>query len=195
MNARWLLGATTVACLLAGPCAVAQSVPAPLAPLAPSKGWDQLSPQQKQVLAPLVSQWGDLSAAERDQWLALAGRYPSMHGDDQARFRTRLQEWAQMTPTQRLQARQGFQGAQKVTAAEREAKWAAYQQLPAEKRLALQERAAQRASGSASSPSAPASAVRPGTSSLQPGQRALTLAPWAPSRARPPAAPASDAKP
>lgn len=193
MNLRWPLAAVAAVCFAFG--AMAQTATAPLAPLVPSKAWAQLTPQQKQVLAPLVSQWNELGTAERDQWLALAARYPTMQGEEQARFRTRLQEWAQMTPAQRLQARQGFLGAQKVTAAEREAKWAAYQQLPVEKRQALQERAAQRASGAAMAPAAAASAPRPGVSSLQPGQRALAAAPWAPARGLPPSAPASAAQP
>jgi len=191
MNLRLLIAAGLGACLALGAAVQAQPSASPLAPLAPAKGWQALSPQQQQVLAPLSAQWSRLSSDEREQWLALAARYPSMQGEDQVRFRARLQDWAQMSPSERLRARQGFQGAQRVTAAEREAKWAAYQQLPAEKRQALQARAAQRASAKPEPSAASVTpVVRPGVSSLQPGQRSLAAAPWAPSRNAPRAAPA-----
>lgn len=198
MKLRLLLVGGLLACLTLGAWAQAQPSASPLAPLAPVKAWRELSPQQQQVLAPLATQWTHLGGDERDQWLALAARYPAMQGDEQMRFRARLQDWAQMTPAERLRARQGFQGAQRVTAAEREAKWAAYQQLPPEKRQALQARAAQRATTqppTQATPTPPA-VLRPGVSSLQPGQRVLAAAPWAQARghavtAAPAAAPAS----
>jgi hypothetical protein len=180
MNMRLLLAWGFLLGLALSGAALAQPTSSPLLPLVPSKPWSALTQQQQQVLSPLAAQWPSLPSNEREHWLALAAQYPTMQADVQARFRGHLQDWARMSPAERLQVRQGFQVAQKVTPAEREAKWAAYQQLPPDKRQALQERALQRAAA-ASQPQAPntTTAPRRGATSLQPGQHALAAAPWA----------------
>ncbi|MCZ8235729.1 MAG: DUF3106 domain-containing protein [Inhella sp.] len=184
-----LLLALGVCLLLAGPwVAQAQALSGPVVPLAAAKPWSSLSPQQQQALAPLASRWTDLNAAERDHWLALAAQLPTMSSADQARLQDRMQAWARMSPDERRTARQGFAGAQRMSESERQARWEAYQQLPEDRRQALQARAAQRAA------SAPVAApARPGATSLQPGQRSVATAPWAPPRrsVAEPATPAS----
>jgi hypothetical protein len=188
---KTLLAALGVCVLLATPGhAPAQTLSGPVVPLAAAKPWSSLTPQQQQALAPLAVRWADLDAAERDHWLALAAQVPTMNAADQARLQERMQAWARMSPDERRTARQGFAGAQRMSEAERQARWEAYQQLPADRRQALQARAAQRA---ASAPSPAPS--RPGVTSLQPGQRSLAVAPWAKPhrRAGEPAAPAPTA--
>ena len=171
---KTLLLAVGVCMLLATPLsAVGQALSGPVVPLAAAKPWSSLSAAQQKALAPLASRWADMDAAERDHWLALAAQVPTMSRVDQERLQTRMQEWARMSPVERRQARQGFVGAQRMSEAERQARWEAYQALPADRRQALQARAAQRA---ASAPAAASS--RPGATSLQPGQRSLTAAPW-----------------
>ena len=175
--------------LVAAPSDVqAQALSGPVVPLAAAKPWSSLSSQQQKALAPLASRWNDLDAAERDHWLALAAQLPTMSAADQARLQDRMQAWARMSPDERRTARQGFAGAQRMSEAERQARWEAYQQLPEDRRQALQARAAQRA---ASAPAIPPS--RPGVTSLQPGQRSVAAAPWATARrsVAEPATPAS----
>ena len=40
--------------------------------------WEQLNPQQKEVLAPLAQEWNGMDAAKRKKWLGIAKRYPGM---------------------------------------------------------------------------------------------------------------------
>lgn len=55
-----------------------------------------------------------------------------------------MRDWAHLTPTERADARVGFQVARQVDADQRLAKWEAYQALPAEKRQELADKAAAR---------------------------------------------------
>ncbi len=117
----------------------ATSLPAPLM-------WKDLTQAQKQALAPLERDWDSLDASRRRKWLDVAGRLPMLQADEQARMQERMRDWASLTPTERQQARIGFQVTQQVKSDEREAKWAAYQALPAEKRQELSDKAASKLS-------------------------------------------------
>lgn len=121
------------------------------------KSWDSLSPSQREVLAPLASQWPQMDASSRDTWALLAQRYPKLDAAEQARLAERMRDWAALSPQERQRVHQGFLAAQRVGAAERQAKWEQYQALSPEQRQALQERAVRRQTQAAASP---ASAVR-----------------------------------
>jgi hypothetical protein len=108
--------------------------------------WKDLTQAQKQALAPLERDWDSLDASRRRKWLDVAGRLPMLQADEQARMQERMRDWASLTPTERQQARIGFQVTQQVKSDEREAKWAAYQALPAEKRQELSDKAASKLS-------------------------------------------------
>jgi Protein of unknown function (DUF3106) len=123
------------------------------------KPWDSLSAAQREVLAPLSSQWTQMDASSRDTWALLAQRYPKLDAAEQARLRERMRDWAALSPQERQRVHQGFLAAQRVGAAERQARWEQYQALSPEQRQAFQERAARRQALSAS---APASAARRG---------------------------------
>ncbi len=175
---------SAVACVLLASTAMAQELGSPLLT---AKPWTSLSTQQQQVLQPLAAQWSEMDGANRDKWVALAARYPTMGAEEQGRMRSRVQEWAKLSLTQRQQARDGFQTAQRKSEDERAAKWAAYQQLSIERRLALQERGAHRQSQLAAmtlarpvSPQLPVLVqVQPGASTVMLTQRqALQPAPW-----------------
>ena len=43
-----------------------------------SPSWSQLSPQEKQMLAPLASDWDKLDAQRKQKWRGIAQRYPKM---------------------------------------------------------------------------------------------------------------------
>jgi len=128
---------------------------APVArPIAPSTLptqllWKELSQAQKLALGPLERDWDSLDASRRRKWLDVAGRLPKLQADEQARMQERMRDWASLTPTERQQARIGFQVTQQVKSDEREAKWAAYQSLPAEKRQELSDKAASKLSNKA----------------------------------------------
>lgn len=117
-------------------------VPAAVKPLNPGADWQALSPLQRQVLAPLEQEWTGLDATRRSKWLELVARYPQLPADEQQRVQERMNTWAKLSPAERQQARVGFQVAQQLKADERQAKWEAYQALPAERRQELADKAA-----------------------------------------------------
>ena len=43
-----------------------------------SPSWKDLSPQERQILAPLASDWDKLDAQRRQKWRGIAQRYPGM---------------------------------------------------------------------------------------------------------------------
>jgi Protein of unknown function (DUF3106) len=126
---RWLL-----TCVLAGAGLTQAQV------LSASTEWQVLRPSQQSVLAPLKGDWNSLDSAQRQKWLELAARYPSMSADQQQRMQQRMSEWARMTPAQRGQARINFQQARTIPATDRQAQWEAYQALPTERKQALAQR-------------------------------------------------------
>jgi hypothetical protein len=112
--------------------------------LLPAPAWAKLSAAQKTALLPLAQDWDALDATRKSQWLEVATRFSTLPAEDQARLQERMREWASLSPTERQQARIGFQGAKKITADERQAKWEAYQALPQEQRQQLADKAAKK---------------------------------------------------
>jgi hypothetical protein len=106
-----------------------------------SATWTQLSPQQKQALAPLERDWAQIDPQRRAKWLVVADRLPTLPADERARLQARMHEWARMTPAERSRARLQFQEAQQVSPSDRQAKWQAYQALPEAERQALKQSA------------------------------------------------------
>ncbi len=104
--------------------------------------WRDLSPQQRSALAPLERDWAALDVPRRQKWLEIAARYPQRPAAEQARVQARMSEWTRLTPTERGQARLNYQQAREVPAADRQARWEAYQALSDEQRRRLAARAA-----------------------------------------------------
>lgn len=104
--------------------------------------WQKLSPAQRQALAPLERDWATIEPDRRSKWLEIAARFPNMPADEQRRVQERMAEWARMTPAERGRARLQFQQTKDVPLAERQARWEAYQALPADQRKELATRAA-----------------------------------------------------
>lgn len=128
------------------------------------QSWGQLSPAEREILAPLASQWQSLDPASQETWEAIAKRYPRLSAAEQRRLRERMQQWASLSPSEREQVRRGYAQAQRVPLEDRTAKWERFQSLPPEKKQALLERAeARRQAASSTSPaaSAPLPAKRP----------------------------------
>ncbi len=114
------------------------------------------------MLAPLQSDWTKITVGQKRKWMDIAGRFPGMPADERQRVQERMAEWARLPWKDRAQARMTFQEAKQLTPQERQARWEAYQALPAAERQALQNRAAPvaerssvRASGSAAKAVAP----------------------------------------
>lgn len=97
-------------------------------PTAPS--WQQLSPQQKQVLGELESQWAQQPDRLRNNLVKVANKYPKMKPEEQARVRRRITRWASLTPEQRQAARERYKQIKKQpTEKQKEVKkkWERYQ--------------------------------------------------------------------
>jgi hypothetical protein len=119
------------------------TLPPPATVLAPPL-WNSLSPVQQQALAPLETEWDALDASGRSKWLGVATRFSALPPLEQARLHERMRAWSALSPTERQQARMGYQVAQQVGQEQRQAKWEAYQALPPERRQQLAEKAAQK---------------------------------------------------
>lgn len=107
----------------------------------PGPTWASLTPAQRRSLAPLERDWSTIDAPRKAKWLEIATKLPTMPADEQRRMQERMTEWARMTPAERGQARLSFQEAKQLSPRERQARWEAYQALPAEDRQALADRA------------------------------------------------------
>ena len=119
--------------------------------------WAELTPQQQQALSPLGASWRSLSEAHKRKWLAMSSNFSGLPPPEQARLRSRMTDWASLSPQQRTQARLNFAESQQVDAVDKRAKWEAYQALPPEEKRRL-------AAGAAAAkppPPVTAPAVRP----------------------------------
>ena len=111
--------------------------------------WRDLSAQQREALAPLEREWSTIDGPRKQKWVTLAGRFRSLGPDERARITARMSDWARLTPAERGQARMRFEEVRQVPAPDRNARWEAYQALPADAR---QQFAARAASAAGSSP-------------------------------------------
>ncbi|MGS0743019.1 DUF3106 domain-containing protein [Glaciimonas sp. GG7] len=111
---------------------------AKVTPISDSKAnWDDLTPGQKQTLAPLASGWSELKLATRKKWIEISKRYNSMNTTEQARVQERMHDWVNLTPEQRRQVRENYARARKLDTEQRARRWAQYQQLPEEEKQRL----------------------------------------------------------
>lgn len=119
----------------------AQRPPAkPVVPTAlstPPATWSGLTPKQQALLAPLERDWPGISDTQRSKWLSATPTLATMSGEEIKRVHDRMRDWAQLSTTDRLNARIGFQVARQLTPEQRQARWEAYQALPAAERQAL----------------------------------------------------------
>jgi Spy/CpxP family protein refolding chaperone len=130
MNLRTLAAALLLA--LAATAAVA-------APKVDGPQWASLTADQQQILAPLAADWDQgLSREQKQKWIGITKRYPSMKPESQKRVQGRMQKWAKLTPAQRAQAREQYRSLGKVAPDQQRDElrryWAAYQALPREEK-------------------------------------------------------------
>ena len=139
---------------------------------APRPAWSELTPVQKQVLAPLQGEWDALDTTRRKKWIAIANRYPKMKPAEQQRLQKRMTDWVKLTPAERQQAREKYQQMRKMSAARRQQlqeQWEEYQQSlappppPAPPVEAAPESAATEPDATAAPPRSAAEAALPAT--------------------------------
>ena len=155
--------------------------------------WAQLSPAQRQALAPLERDWSRIDEPRRAKWLEVASRFPSMPPDERQRLQARMADWARLTPAERSSARLQFQEAQVMSPHDRQAQWQAYQALPDTEREALADRA-KRPGKPAASSAAPRKDATAATATGVSGKRNL-VEPGATTPLRPANGTAQQARP
>lgn len=102
--------------------------PPPPTPMQP--GWAQLTPQQRDALGPLQSEWSHFGPERQRKWLDIAARYPAMSPQQQATLHRRMSDWVRMTPEQRTIARRNYLVSSSTSLQSRQQAWQKYQQLP-----------------------------------------------------------------
>ena len=70
----------------AGFMAVAAAPDADAAGRGSGPGWNELSPQEQQVLSPLHGEWDRLDPSRKQKWRGIAHRYPKMAPPEQQRM-------------------------------------------------------------------------------------------------------------
>lgn len=141
--------------------------------------WSQLPASEQKLLSPLQAQWASMDQIRRQKWREIAQRYPKLSAAQQERLRSRMVEWAALSPSERNRARLQFEESKLVPAEERSVRWEAYRALPEEERKLLLDRAARRksATGTPQKPAAQASATRSGDQLPQPLRAETPLKP------------------
>lgn len=141
-------GQTVTSRSLNGSAAVSRRAPAPVKPAPTSRPtWSELSPAQRQALAPLSLHWDRLSEERKHKWLAIARSYPSLTEEDQAKLHRRMERWTVLTKGERAQARQNFTTIRSLGTDRKLAEWEAYQALSLKEKRKLAAQAPVRPAG------------------------------------------------
>lgn len=159
-NAQPVSPAPKGSTVVAEPRALATATPAQPAKIASSQPvkagkplWSELTPMQQQALQPLAGTWGTISEAQRRKWLAVSKNYPSLPPEGQATMHGRMNEWVNLSPLQRAEARLNFattkELSRKLTPEEKLAKWQTYQSLSPDEKQKLAEKASAKPTGAA----------------------------------------------
>lgn len=103
--------------------------------------WNELTPQQREALAPLEAEWDKLDEVRKRKWLEVAPRYHQLSPEAQQRMHARMREYAKLTPEQRWTARENIQRAYELPADQRNSLIQQYKELPPERKQQLNESA------------------------------------------------------
>jgi len=141
------LRSTTFAISLALTLALGNPASAEIIPPLKQPKWTELTPQQRDVLAPLSSEWDKLESYRRKKWLGIALRYPTLSLEEQQRLQRRMKAWATLSPEDRKRAREQYKTLQKAPLEQRQVvkqKWQEYESLPDAEKQRLQKEAKQK---------------------------------------------------
>lgn len=106
--------------------------------------WQELTPAQKNALAPLSADWSGIDLLRKKKWLEIAVRFPSMKPDEQRRLQERMREWAKLSPEERRVAREVYTRTKTLGTDEKSAQWLEYQNLPPAEKQRLADIAAKK---------------------------------------------------
>lgn len=147
------------ACLCLGLAAPAGADTASTAPASPGTSsaiapeqkplWSELTPAQQQALKPLAAHWNKLGEQQKRKWIALSVNFEKMSPTMQSVLQERMLDWGTLSGAQRSQARLNFAQAKRLSPAEKQAKWEAYQTLGPEEKAALAKKVPKKLPGAA----------------------------------------------
>ncbi|MES2356042.1 MAG: DUF3106 domain-containing protein [Pseudomonadota bacterium] len=125
-------------------------------PKAPT--WGELTPTERQALAPISSEYDKLPDAARLRFQSAARRYSKLSPPEQERFQSRLTDWAKLKPEDRKKARE---------------KYKIFKELPPEKRKEVKEKWHEREEKKQGQPPTPSvnTPVNPPAQQTQPQQK------------------------
>lgn len=129
--------------------------------------WRDLKASQQASLKPLEQDWSGIDTPQKQKWLQLVARFPKMSAPEQERVQARMAGWAKLTPQERGQTRLNFQEASQLPGQDRQARWDAYQALPAEQKRQLAARAAPASAPVSASVAATDTARKHGTADVR----------------------------
>lgn len=138
--------------------------------------WSELTREQQQALKPLAATWGTISEAQKRKWLVVSKNYASLSVDGQTTMHSRMNEWVNLSPLQRAQARLNFattkELSNQLTPEEKLAKWQIYQSLSSDEKQKLADKALVKPTGAALAikpvPPQKLAPVQPSSSALPP---------------------------
>lgn len=151
--------------------------------------WSQLTPGERQILAPLQPDWETYDAQRKQKWRGIAERYPKMTAIEQQRVQEQMRPWATLSPQERAAAREQYKTLNKLPPEKKQdvrQKWELYQNLPPEERQKLGAKPV----APAAKPAAPDAQPAPGP--VPPPQ---SLGPVPPPQSPPSSAPAGSPPP
>lgn len=107
---RWLLPCCFCLGLLSAAASATPAQPGPVVaspakPVTTGPYWHELTPVQRQLLAPVATDWNGFSSPKKQRLLNVAKRYPDMSPAEQAKIRERLPHWTELPQTTRDEAR------------------------------------------------------------------------------------------
>jgi hypothetical protein len=70
--------------------------------------WHELSSQQREILAPLGSEWDRMDDARRKKWMGIAARYPHLTPEEQTRVQNQMGGWSKLSPQQKQAVREKY---------------------------------------------------------------------------------------
>jgi hypothetical protein len=112
-------------------------------PPASGSSWDQLSPQEQQILSPLKERWDQLPADRQERLRRGAERWQRMTPEQRKEAEERFKRWQELSPEQREVIRKRYREFRNLPPEEqekirRESRW--FRELPPEKREMLRQK-------------------------------------------------------
>lgn len=121
--------ATTLSCCTLVSLAQPATGPTPAAQPQGSGDWKHLKAHEKRALAPLATEWGQLTEVQRGKWLLIAQQFDQLPATEQQVMQQRMKSWVALSPAKRNQARLNFNLLQNLPKEEKKSRWDEYQSL------------------------------------------------------------------